>query len=286
MKKERKLTVLLMLGGIVFMILMDAAGHYLAGNWYPYAFLLTVKNVLYVVEWTGIGFGLGLLAHGGRMKGIRISKAYLVGALMAFLIGAFQKRIYDIIPRSMMEWLYAQEISIRIYENWFFAIAGLLLFLGVTSTPKTSGKSGRKLEWITCGVFLLLLFPLGQLGYKALQIPDEAGQQVYVALYFVRFLLFGIVASLTAVPGAAEIPQKADSLKSGTLCLALSLGWFFLTKWSLVSDHPVILWEGAYCSALMLAAYGGLFLTKGALEARRGRDGEKVVEKADHAVKR
>ena len=83
--------MLLMLGGIVFMILMDAAGHYLAGNWYPYEFLLTVKNVLYVVEWTGIGFGLGLLAHGGRVKRIRISKAYLVGALMVFLIGAFQK---------------------------------------------------------------------------------------------------------------------------------------------------------------------------------------------------
>ncbi len=269
MEKEQKTMVLLMLGGIVFMTFMDAAGHYLAGNWYPYEFLLTVKNVLYAVEWTGIGFGLGLLAHGGRMKGIRVSKAYLIGAVMVFLIGACSKKIYGIIPHGVMDWFYAQEISIRIYDNWFFAIAGLLLFLGLAVSHATNSKSGRKREWITCLLFLLFLFPLGQLGYTVLQTPDGVGQQIYVMLYFVRFLLFGIAVSLIAGAAKAEIPWGTGSVKVGILCLAFSLGWFFLTNWSLVYFKPEIFWSGAYCTALMLAAYGGLFLTRGALERLR-----------------
>lgn len=230
-------------------------------------FLRTVKAVLYVVEWLGIGFGMGLLAHGGRMKGIRISKPYLTGALIVFLIGACSKKIYGIIPRSVMDWFYAQEISIRIYENWFFAVAGLLLFLGLALSHETNSKSGRKWEWVTCLLFLFFLFPLGQLGYTVLQTPDGVGQQIYVGLYFVRFLLFGIVASLTAGAAKVEIPWGTGSIKVGILCLAISLGWFFLTKWRLMFFHPEILWNGAYCVALMLAAYGGLFLTKGILEA-------------------
>ena len=258
MEKEQKTMVLLMLGGIVFMTFMDAAGHYLAGNWYPYEFLLTVKNVLYAVEWTGIGFGLGLLAHGGRMKGIRVSKAYLIGAVMVFLIGACSKKIYGIIPHGVMEWFYAQEISIRIYENWFFAVAGLLLFLGLAVSHETNSKSGGKQEWITCLLFLLFLFPLGQLGYTVLKTPDGVGQQIYVMLYFVRFLLFGIAASLIAGAAKADIPWGSSAV----------LRWGFSAwpfRWAGFPDKlepgffkPEIL-SGAYCTALMLAAYGGLF---------------------------
>lgn len=267
MEKEQKTMVLLMLGGIVFMTFMDAAGHYLAGNWYPYEFLLTVKNVLYAVEWTGIGFGLGLLAHGGRMKGIRVSKAYLIGALPIFLIGAFPKVIYGAIPRSVMDWFYEMDLWTIIPTSWFLAAAGLLVFMGLEGGHEAESKREKKINLIICVVFLLLMFPLGQLEYKMLQIP--IGQYIYVILLVVRFLLLGIAVSLIAGAAKAEIPWGTGSVKVGILCLAFSLGWFFLTNWSLVFFKPEIFWSGAYCTALMLAAYGGLFLTRGALERLR-----------------
>lgn len=268
MEKERKPVVLLMVGGIVFMTLMEGVCGYLAGKWYPYDFLRTVKAVLYVVEWLGIGFGLGLLAHGGRMKGIRISKAYLIAALPVFLIGAFPKVIYGVTPRSVTDWFYEMDLWTILPTSWLLAVAGLLLFMGVAASHEADSSREKKMNLIICVIFLLLLFPIGQLGYRVLQNPDGSGQQIYIVLYVVRFFLFGIAASLTAGAFKAETSWKTASIRTGILCLAISLGWFFLTNWSLYFSQPEILWSAAYCAALMLAAYGGLFLTGGAQEVR------------------
>ncbi|MBO1701414.1 hypothetical protein [Eubacterium callanderi] len=266
MDKERKTMMLLMLGGIVWLTVMDNLGLYILGKWPSNEYLLTINDVHFVIEWTVFGFGLGLLAHGGRMKGIGISKAYLTAAFPVFLIGACSKLIYNIIPDNVVDWFYEIGWRITIPVAWFVATAGLLLFMGVSASHEVDGNREKKISLMICGVFLFLLFLFEPLRYRLLQINMI---HIYNILTYVIYFLFGSVAALTAGYSEIEMSQKTGNVKAGILCLAFSLGGFFLIKWHLFRFLPRIFGDGARCAVIILVLYGGLFLTKGALERFR-----------------
>ncbi|MBS6341002.1 MAG: hypothetical protein KH501_08695 [Eubacterium limosum] len=270
MEKERKSTVLLMLGGIVFMILMDAAGRYLVGAGNANLFLRVLKKVLIVIQWGGLGFGLGLLARGVGVRSIGLSKAYLLGALTAFLMSVFFTKLVGMMPQNTGDWFVEMNRwAASGLTSWFLAIGGLLLFLGLTVGREGHNEEEKIMKLAVCVLFFVLMFLIGLLEYKLFRI--KINYSVYTMLNVVQFCLFGSAVELIAGSDAVLIPQKPISLKTGLICLGLSLGCFFLPNVFLFFFRYMgVLRLSANYMPFMLTVYAGLFLTKGIQGNRTG----------------